>query len=386
MLWLSHQLACSPALRNQRGVRFLELKYPLVHWLKEALKRDPELGHDICAQFDNVLRHCDDITFDERGAAEAYVILHFLDRYHRFQMTFDELSRQGLMPRKPKSSVLDIGTGPGPSMFAMSDFFTDGRWRWSWKSSLLSAANERISIDYVERSEGFRHWLHHFTEFANYFAVSGNDWKVPYHHGSYFDFDQISFDRKRTIFWGHDEDGDELVETYIEKTRPDVIIMSNFLTTALQVNLFSRQIQDCARHLKHGGIFLIVGAKGSSKKYGQVYGAIDDIVIGGSYSRAAFSARCDRVKLDERILSYDYSDPWGSVLRTFHSDVRCLLRATLGDHMPQRVDEDLRKWSSQDYAHRVSWELNVYRKTAIPRRWKARRRKRKLAAAHFAKS
>lgn len=384
MSWLSLQLVCSPALRNRRGVRFLELRYLLVRWLEDALRRYPELAQDICAQFDNVLRHCDEITFDEPGAAEAYVILHFLDRYHRFQVTFDDLSRRGLMPEKPEGSVLDIGTGPGPSMFAVSDFYRDGRWRLRRQTPF--DADRGICIDYVERSAAFRHWLHHFTEIANSSAPSRVGWRVPYHHGSYLDFGDLEFDRRRTISWGRDDDGDEYIETYIEKTRPDLIVMSNFLTEATQVRNFATQIQDCARHLKHKGILLVVGAKGTSKKYGPVYRAIDEIVLSGSYSRAKYVAQCKRVKLEQSVLRYNYNDPWGTVIRSFHSDVRRLLRTVLGDRMPKGVDEDLRRWSSRGYAHEVSWELNVYRKTAIPRRMTGRRKKKlppKLDAAEI---
>lgn len=377
MFWLSLQLLYAPALRNRRGVRFLELRYLLARWLKDELKRDPDLGQSICAQFDNVLRHCDEITFDERGAAEAYVILHFLDRYHRFQVTLDELSRQGLMPRKLESSILDIGTGPGPSMFAVSDFYSDGRWRLSRNNS--AAVEKGISVDYVERSTAFRNWLHHFTEMANSFAPSCVGWRVPYQHGSYLDFDYLEFDRRRTISWGRDDEGDEYIETYIEKTRPDLIVISNFLTEATQVKNFSKQIQDCARYLKHKGILLIVGAKGTSNKYAPIYRAINDIVINGSYSRAKFVAWCKRVELEKSILHYNYNDQWGAVLRSFHSDVRRHLRAALGDRMPAGIDESLRKWSNHDYTHEVSWEVNVYRKTAIPRRVIEERRKRKTS-------
>jgi hypothetical protein len=365
-------LATTPALRNDQGVRFLELASLLTDWLKDVLERSPELGHAICAQFDNVIGHCDEITYDEDGAAQAYVILHFLDRYHRFQMTFDALARQGLMPSRSEGMVLDIGTGPGPSMFAVSDFYRSEPWRFRRRGPL--EVQRGISIDYAESSTGFRNWLHHFTEVANYWAPSRVGWNVPYHHGSTHDFAEIDFNR-RYASHEYDDDGGRLIRTHVEKVRPDLIIMSNFLTTEEQARRFAGQLQDCARHLRHDGLLLIVGARRTSPKYAPVYDAIDDAVLGGSYSRSAYRAWCERIDLEESVLSYDYADPWGQEVKKFYATARHLLRAALGEDMPRTVDDNLAKWSSSTYSRPIAWEVTVYRKHAIPRRAKIARRR-----------
>jgi hypothetical protein len=109
-------------LRTPADSRFKELGSLVEGYLLDQMDRYAEVGRGMASR--NVLNRCDTITYDEPGAANAYVLLHFLDRYHRFQLTFDLLARHKLMPLRHRDlHMLDVGTGPGPSMFALSDFY-----------------------------------------------------------------------------------------------------------------------------------------------------------------------------------------------------------------------------------------------------------------------
>jgi hypothetical protein len=334
--------------------------------VKESIVPCPERAREICEQFDNVLRKCDTITYDERGAADAYALLHFLDRYHRFQVVFDALQRQKLMPKRDYIQILDVGTGPGPSMFAASDFYQPTLWRlrrgpWNvWK-------RESIKIDYAERSHGFRNWLHHFTELANYSNPSCVGWAVPYHHGSILDFADISFDKRYTDHY-RDDDGEEVEAHYIQKSRPDLIIMSNFLTTEDQAHAFTDKIRDCAQNLRNNGVLLVVGAKPDSAKYRPVYDIIEQAVLGTGYSRRAFRAWCEKIELDADDFRYTYGDEWGAQLKRFLGDVRRSLATSLGDQFPAEVDDALARWTEKNYTFKVSWHVMAFRKRAIPRK------------------
>lgn len=72
-----------------------------------------------------VLSSCDDqATYSRPMAAEAYSWLHLLDRYVRTWRALTGLVRKRYLPLgKNGVNVLDLGTGPGPSIFAISDFY-----------------------------------------------------------------------------------------------------------------------------------------------------------------------------------------------------------------------------------------------------------------------
>lgn len=72
-----------------------------------------------------VLSSCDDqATYSRPMAVEAYSWLHLLDRYVRTWRALTGLVRKRYLPLgKDGVNVLDIGTGPGPSTLAISDFY-----------------------------------------------------------------------------------------------------------------------------------------------------------------------------------------------------------------------------------------------------------------------
>jgi hypothetical protein len=229
-------LACSRKLWTAAGRRFVELSLLVEKYLLTRINDNPLVGQEMASQLLNVLKHCDTITYNEPGTADAYALLHFLDRYHRFQLTYAHLDLRGLMPAKMTGiDVLDVGTGPGPSMFAASDFYNE-----RFGQADAPRADDRrpdFKIDYVERSVEFRSWLHHFTEFANFFAPTGKRWYVPYHHGAFHDFSNIEFEQQ-LVSWELDDDGGGKLVRSIQKYRYDLITFSNFLTTRDQVMHF----------------------------------------------------------------------------------------------------------------------------------------------------
>jgi hypothetical protein len=71
-----------------------------------------------------VLSRCDENPYDEPFAALGYAFLHLTDRYRRFWRVLEELLRCGALPvHKHGIDVLDVGTGPAPTYFALMDFW-----------------------------------------------------------------------------------------------------------------------------------------------------------------------------------------------------------------------------------------------------------------------
>ncbi|EMA2414990.1 hypothetical protein U2G71_004357 [Vibrio vulnificus] len=327
----------------------------LLGYVKQ-LTSSPEVLVEICSQFENVLRNCDQITYEDVGTAEAYALIHFLDRYHRFQLIFKELDNLNLIVEKQSEypfDILDVGTGPGPSMFALSDFFA-------------SKNNQNFKIDYVERSHQFRNWLHHFTEYANYEVINKHFWNVPYHHGTFHDFKNISFDQH---FLMHDigTDGDNIVRRHTQKHRYDLVVFSNFLTEVSQVKEFESELYGCMKNLRNNGLLVVVGAKATSQKYEKVYSEIDRILLQSNFSNSKFIASCQKVDIDLS-LKYLWGDEYGSMLKGVLGAFYDLAKELPDDVFSSKNKRDTSKVISESYNREISWKVVIYKKKARPRK------------------
>lgn len=309
----------------------------------------------IANQIWNVLSNCDSISYNEKGVGYAYALLHFLDRFRRFQLTYELLDKKRLMPvNGTKIDILDIGTGPGPSMYALSDFYSEKKKKFS---------DLKFDIDYVERSTEFRNWLHHFTEFANSRNFISYPWLVPFHHGNFEEFKELEFNR-REVSWGNNWKP----ITRIVKKRPNVIVFSNFLTTANQVYEFSDEIRDCMRYLRNRGILVVVGAKHESGKYREVYDAIDEIILNGNYGNHTFRATCENVTPSNNRLFYSYSDEYGKKLKELYRVFLAACKNFEGIEFGEKEKNILLNSSGDEYSKDIQWDVFVYRKKSAMRK------------------
>lgn len=351
------------------GQRFLELEELLRDFLLQNVN-DPVYAKIIAKQLLNVLKHCDQISYDEPGTAEAYALLHFLDRYHRFQMVFELLHKNGLMPiNNRRLDILDVGTGPGPSMFALSDFYTNV---YSDKvNESENSVESTFSIDYVERSQEFRNWLHHFTEFANYHSPTTKPWLVPYHHGTFDDFKNLDFNKK-TMVWESDDDGYYKHVQYVTKYRFDLIIFSNFLTSKEQTDEFSKEIENCARYLRHKGILIVVGSGRHTEKYKQVYETLERTILDGCYNNKNVIAKCNKVILPNSVMQYSWNDNYGNRLKGLINSVMEKLQLNAKEDIPKELAKILNKTIQPGYSRSIEWEVLVFQKKAKPRQKKSK--------------
>ena len=327
----------------------------LLSYVKQ-LTSSPDDLVAICSQFENVLRNCDQITYEEDGTAEAYALIHFLDRYHRFQLIFLELDKFNLIVEKQGEypfEILDVGTGPGPSMFALSDFFA-------------SKNNQNFKIDYVERSNQFRNWLHQFTEYANYKVRNKHFWSVPYHHGTFHDFKDISFNQ-HLLFHDIRADSGYIVRRYTQRHRYDLIVFSNFLTEVSQVKEFGSELYDCMKNLRNNGLLIVVGAKATSEKYEKVYSEIDRILLKSKFSNWKFIASCQKIDIDLS-LKYRWDDEYGSMLKKVLGIFYDQAKELPDDVFSSKNKLDTSKVISESYNREISWQVTIYKKKARPRK------------------
>lgn len=358
-------LRADATLKSPQGERFLELKALLTEFLVEHFSRDLGQARATASQLQNVLSNCDSITYEEPGAAEAYALLHFLNRYHRFQIIFQRLHSLKLMPLKSRDiNILDVGTGPGPSMFAASDFYVNALGKGTSRDARWG--EQGFNIDYVERSSSFRNWLHHFTEHVNYCCPSRRPWWVPFHHGTFHDFSGLEFNSIRYED-DYDDDGDVFRMAVKVRRRFDLIVFSNFLTTKSQVQSFRRELQDCARYLRHNGILVIVGAPNRSKKYRDVYDEISNTILQGRYSNKKLVAKCKSVEILDPIMKYSWSDAYGTQVKDAIAGPYRQLLNIASEHIPIEAKNKLDQTILPGYSYGIEWQVSVFKKWARPR-------------------
>lgn len=345
--------------------RFSEMSMLLQEYIQSIIGSNNELMEGIAKETLNVVQNCNRLSFDDHGAAEAYVIMHFLDRFHRFQLIFDELGKMGLLQtRVRRFDALDIGTGPGPSMYALSDFLLKKQIDESEHEE--ERLSESFSIDYVEKSSGFRNWLHSFTEFANLHCWSQIRWKVPYHFGAYNDFTKIMFDSLENVkYISNSGTFGQSLRTV--KRRYNLIVFSNFLTNEEMVEQYKEEILACARYLRHGGILLIVGARSSDSRYQKIYDKLDKILTNGRYSNWKFRAWCKRVDLHNPVMSYSWGDDFGSNLKETLKVAYKKLDEMPGLDFSIDARNEFHNRISTKNAKDIAWQVIAYRKYAIPK-------------------
>lgn len=74
-----------------------------------------------------VISRCDEQeTYELDMASEAYAWIHLLDRYVRTWLALEQMLANECLPLAGSGvNVLDVGTGPGPNVFAIADFYRE---------------------------------------------------------------------------------------------------------------------------------------------------------------------------------------------------------------------------------------------------------------------
>lgn len=337
--------------------RFEHLGILLQSFLIDRVLGEQNTSGEIAQRFRDALANCNNISYDEPGLVEAYTTLHFLDRYHRFQLIFRFLVEQNLLPTTTNRTIqaLDIGTGPAPTLYALSDMY-DLIKMFGAEKDIEPLKGINFKSDYVERSKNFRSWLHFFTEYINMTSEQYH-WDVPYHHGSYDDFKNIQLTRK---IYRHNRFTSYLYREF--KLSYDLIMLSNFLTTEEQLGNFKDEIYQSVLRLRNRGIFLVVGATG--QPYPAIYDQLTNFIEDGRYSNYKFKASCKKVR--EIDFSYSYDDRFGA-------RIKLLLQAVLGklqefgveDQIPESIRNILHKTLAEEYNKQISWRALVFQKRSF---------------------
>jgi SAM-dependent methyltransferase len=353
--------------------RFAVLSRLLERYIIHRVLVSKEAAETVARSFSDVLSRCDKISYEEPGQVPAYAILHFLDRYHRFQLILREAIHQRFLPL-PKDTlrVLDVGTGPGPALFALSDIYAliD---EFAQARDLKTLTNVDYRPDYAELSQAFRQWLHHFTEFVNE-NTEGTKWVVPYHTGSFTDFHNIEFNRYESKLAFSSERGLS-VRLQKRRYRFNVVILSNFITTEDAANQYREQLYQSALFLRNRGLLLVVGAPSNLPKYKNIYVQVKEAIEGGRYTNWKFIGSCKEKPLETPFLCYSSGDRFGNVLKGFTK--RILDRMSALDTLqtiPEGVRGKLERFTMDSSDHKFVWENHAFiKRSRLQPREKKRR-------------
>ena len=256
----------------------------------------PEVAREVWVAAPAVLASCDEKeTFDMPGAALAYSWLHLLDRYVRTWRALEILLETNCIPMgRYGVRVLDVGTGPGPSSFAIHDFYSS---MTEFARTMDKARWEQLAeIECVELDCRTNNLRHNLAKIVSAMSPSQPQ-SVLAMCSAFPDFGRIrpakerkeEFERLRWSEYSYYDDergteGSELMYSASEANRIAqslrryrLLAFSNFLTTVDTVREFEQNLRDTFYDADAGTVILIVGGKGP--QYPDVYKSLEELAV-----------------------------------------------------------------------------------------------------------
>jgi ribosomal protein RSM22 (predicted rRNA methylase) len=319
----------------------------------------------------DVLGKCDSLGFNNVGEVYGYVSLHFLERYYRFQLIYLSMLEKGILPvRKLQANILDIGTGPAVALYSLNDIFYLLN-LYGKMNDIPLLMNFNYHFDYVERSNGFRDFLHYFTEFINH-KVSRN-YAIPYHYGTFHEYNGLNLQREKNrlrlrlideLMEDYDSADEGISRAYAQyvidheetewkdRYRYNMIIFSNFLTSPSGINEIQAELISDFRSLRNGGTIVFVG--GSFGKYSEIYDKLYNIL----------RIRYCRLVLKKPKMSHNYDDEFSKTIRDFYKNVfDHLLDSGCDIYVPEKAKEHINGIiNNVEGKGKSTWSLYVFQK------------------------
>jgi hypothetical protein len=271
---LTHWFRAQRVLDANVGRLARDLETYLLRWTLQT----PEEGAHFLAAVPLVLAHCDDDIYNDQVVADAYAWVHLLERYRRTWFALCALFEVGRLPLARRGlEVLDVGTGPAPVLYAVSDFHAAVR-AFAEEADIEGLKLEHPHLGSVEQSGAMTHLMHVLSEI-------GQRPRGPF--GSEFrDILEVAPEelrRRRRKFEvdrvmeeegiGDERTANRMVSQsgYVDSSfRYRFVVFSNFLTTRDGVGRWREPLEAVARSLYPGGLTFVTGAVDGGK-YREIY-------------------------------------------------------------------------------------------------------------------
>lgn len=262
-----------------------------LHWLLQMEVRTKEDAISVCKAVPAAYRCLENqSTYEDLWTALAYAGLHLLDRYVRTWFALEKLVAAHCLPMARYGvNVLDTGTGPGPSAFAIHDFysavtqFSEHTNNQEWRQPVL--------VYCVEKARATNHLRHLLGEMV--YELSQRQAMNVLAMTRYMpDFSQILPKQQRKAlhkalsstddnyhcdtnsewsaelwFWAHVAD---FRAQSLHRYR--LLVFSNFLTKVAELTQFEPNLAEIFRDSSPGTTLMLLGGKKGD--YPQIYDTV----------------------------------------------------------------------------------------------------------------
>lgn len=309
------------------------------------LSSDP---HALGAKLPPTRTCCDDLWFQDYDEAAAYTVQHLTDRYGRVTQVLERLFAAGHLPlRLRQMSVLEVGAGPAPGLYAARDFYADLA-LWAETTGQQTEFVPVTHMHALDRGEAWNRLLHHLSErlISLRSALPSSPGALPFRveYDNLAGFSPIrehvtaldhvaalisaDFDRadepitRSTARRFAEEDGVDRPSAY------DLVVMCNFLTTKDSVKDFRTELRQLASSLTPGGLLIVIGAPpyGKTSKYTLIWSELRALMR---------DARLTQLKGFERPIPANQKPEWATVIRQQRQEILDELRDI--DALPAEV-------------------------------------------------
>lgn len=248
------------------------------------------------------LSHCDPETMHEDwGVVLAYAWLHFLERYVRTWKALEHLVHECCLPMASKGvRALDVGSGLGPTAFAIHDFY----------STMVEFANatgrplwrQPVEVTCIENGHGFNDARHHLAEMMCLQSQLPSVLSICSNLGDFKRFRprEERKERFRYLRSAEEEFFDDLrgqwtaeplytaaEASYMAQAlhRYRLFSFANFFTTNDEVLEFKENLKDSFRDASPGSVLLMMGGK--ENNYPQIYSRLQQLAVGAGFRQVA---------------------------------------------------------------------------------------------------
>ena len=255
---------------------------------------DQAMADAMVRHFPAVLRSCDSLDFDSAAQTVPYMIWHLADRYGRVTQVLDRVFALGHLPIKLQgATVLEVGAGPAPALYAVRDYYDDLR-AWITSAELGVDAAPTTVLAAIDRGVAWSALLHQLSETLWSLYRPRPETPLPFEIG----YDNLAGFSARDLHIGSIERSARAIEMEFERSGEDIsrhtarqfaladgayppsaydmIIMCNFLTNTQLTQRFETEIAELARSLTPGGLLLVLGGQGG--EYPGIYERLHGIV------------------------------------------------------------------------------------------------------------
>lgn len=299
---------------------------------------------DVWAATPAVLDHLNEqTTYEKPGAPSAYAWLYLQERYVRTWFALEHLLKKNCLPMgKDGVRVLDIATGPGPSAFAIHDFYTptadfaalkqNDRWR------------QHATITCFEIDPGTNHFRHQLAE-QIYQDTKGKSENVLAMCNALPDFGRLHPAQERVQRFEYlsnavDTHYDEVSNEFTSELRYSLdeandiaqsahryrlLVFSNFLTTKKILKRFEQNIVDILRDAHPGTVLLVIGGQ-----YPDIYSHIEDLAVSARF----------RLKIKDDYVTSENSELSDRIYREevqFYEFLKNLVPAKYHNELPLKI-------------------------------------------------